>query len=195
MAATTGFVVAMLVLSLVLIKPLASVGKRYQGDRFPCFCLPSRQYQKFIYQSIFHLGLLFRFPSDSSNPRCPRLHIFPLQNSFHTPPFLGQFFVTGDPMYEAVARSAEPCHALELPLLMPASLEDFGVNLTRDQMMVCQGHPVTIADLALGGLLRGIVRRRRCRAALYVPLNNWSHEFGNFLGIGDEMVGHQRVAN
>lgn len=87
-------------------------------------------------------------PSDSADPTCPCDNVFSLQQSFHRPKFTGQLLITGDPMNEAMAGSTQPSYTVKAPLIVPATLNGFGMHLSGDQVVVAQRDPVPFTNFA-----------------------------------------------
>lgn len=64
----------------------------------------------------------------------------------------------------------------------------------RNQMVIREGNPVTLADLAGVGARRRPYRRRGGDAC-YVLAQHWGKEVGNIGGIGDEAVDGEGVGD
>jgi hypothetical protein len=66
-------------------------------------------------------------------------------------------------MHVRMTRPAQPRHLIRLPRLTPAPLHGLRVHLPRDQVVVCQGEVLAVADLAGRGACgegRWVVLRR-----------------------------------
>lgn len=87
-------------------------------------------------------------PPNPPNPLPPPPHILPPTQPLHRKPLPRQLLIARNPMHKAMARPTNPRHIVQLPLLMPASLQRLRVHLTGDEMVVRQGNPVSVADFA-----------------------------------------------
>lgn len=56
--------------------------------------------------------------------------------------------------------TAKPGNFIQFPLFMPASLDGFGMHLPWDKMVVGQGNPAALTNLARGGSSVGPDRGR-----------------------------------
>lgn len=87
-------------------------------------------------------------PPHTPNPPCPPPHILPPHQPLNTPPLPCQLLITSHPMHKRMTRSTKPRHTTKPPLLVPAALQNFSVNLAWYEMVVRQRYPIPFADLA-----------------------------------------------
>ncbi|GFF47778.1 hypothetical protein IFM46972_08385 [Aspergillus udagawae] len=102
--------------------------------------------------------------------------------------------VTRHPMHETMARPTQPRHTIQHPLLMPPLLEHLCMHAARNQMVIREGDPVALADLAGVGA-RGRPYRRRGGHTGYVLAQHWGEEVGDVGGVGHEAVDGEGVGD
>lgn len=106
---------------------------------------------------MYHLS---RLPPHPTHPPRPTPHILPLQDPIHRKPLARQLLITRHAMHKAMARTTQPRHAIQHPLLMPALLAHLVVHPARNQMVIRQRDPVAPTDLARLRPRRRPYRRR-----------------------------------
>lgn len=97
---------------------------------------------------------LLGFPSDLADPNCPFLDIISFQQQFNAIPLFGQFFIGRKSMHKTVTSSAEPSNFVQLPASMPATLDNFRMYSSRNQVMIGKRKMFPLTNLTLGGSTR-----------------------------------------
>lgn len=105
---------------------------------------------------------LLSFPTDPANPLCPVLNIVPFEDLVYGVVLARKLFVGRHTVHKAMARATQPSDAVQHPLFMPATLEHFGMDFSRDQMVVGQRDPVPVTYLAGIDSRRGPGGRAGC---------------------------------
>lgn len=114
-------------------------------------------------------------PSHPAYPPRPPSYILPLPQQLHTPPLPRQLLIPRHSMYKPMTSTTQPRHLVQFPFLMPPSLDDFCVRRSRNEVVICQGDPVPIADLAAGSAGARVDGRRRCGGG-DVSVEGWGEE-------------------
>lgn len=83
--------------------------------------------------------------------------------------------------------TTQPRNTIQHPLLMPPLLEHLCMHPARNQMVVREGDPVALADLAGVSARRRPYRRRGCHTG-YVFAKHRRKEVRDVGGIGDEAI-------
>jgi hypothetical protein len=116
-------------------------------------------------------------PPNSAHPLRPFLNIISGTNTLNGVPMLRQFLIGGYPVHETMASPAQPCYTIKQLLIMPATLQHFRVDPTRDEVVVGQWYPVTFTDFA------GICPSRDPRRWRFCHCGNVSGEDGGHEGL------------
>lgn len=83
-------------------------------------------------------------------------------------------------MHKTVTSATQPSNAVQHPLVMPPLLQHLGMHAPRDQMVVRQRDPVTLADFACVRP-RARPHGRRLRRPLDVLVQHFSEEIGHIV--------------
>ena len=109
-----------------------------------------------------YLSTLPRLPPHAPHPSSPPPHILPLHQQLDGVKPPSELLIALNPMHKRMARPAQPRHLPQLPLRVPAALQDPVVHLLGDQVVVRERDPAAGADLAPFCLFpRGGPDRRR----------------------------------
>lgn len=141
-------------------------------------------------------------PSQTRDPSCKFLHILFRQKKLHRVIISSQLLMGLEVMDEPMACSTEPCDVLQVLFAMPATFDDFFVNKPRNQMVVRQGDPVPLANLA-SICTAGPRCWRRCDQSLDVGSHHRNQKIVCRCGqrrvqgwiCGNEIVGDKRIGN